>query len=103
MQRKCTPWYGAKLRALGAKKGVVDLLLPYPSKGWPGLWCELKVNDNKLQSEQSKWLKLMERAGYATAVVYNDWELVRDIILEYLGESNGTHLKETKGIFRQTR
>ena len=88
MQRMCTPWYGAKLKALGARKGFVDIFLAYPSKGHGGLFMELKVGNNKLTADQKEFLELMGKANFATHVVYNDWEDAKKIILEYLDDKN---------------
>jgi VRR-NUC domain len=85
-ERRCSEREGARLKALGVKPGVSDLLLAYPNKTFHSLWLELKVNDNKLTESQKKWLSLMQLAGFATAVVYDDWEKAKIIIESYLDD-----------------
>lgn len=86
-ERKCSISEGVRQKALGLRAGVSDLFLAWPTKRFPGLWIELKVNDNKLTKMQVVWLELMEKAGYATAVVYDDWEKVKLLIEQYLDDS----------------
>jgi hypothetical protein len=83
-ERRCSVYAGAKLKALGVKSGVSDLLLAYPNKSYHGLWIELKVNNNKITQNQKKWLELMKLAGFATALIYDDWEKAKITIENYL-------------------
>jgi hypothetical protein len=77
-----------KLKASGVKRGVPDLSLPVPSRGYHGLYIELKSpqalpSDQKPRAEQIAWLGHLEHAGYH-AVCAVGWEQARDIILDYL-------------------
>lgn len=78
-----------KLKAMGAKKGVSDLLFPVPVAGKSGLWIEMKApfktsaDKNYPSPEQREWIARMERAGYAAAVCYG-WEEAKQLITNYL-------------------
>lgn len=60
-----------KLKALGVKKGVPDLLLPLPSPNgrWLGLAAELKSPSSRLSEEQATWLKKLSANGWLTGTV----------------------------------
>ena len=85
-ERLCSIGEGVKLKALGVKSGVWDNFLSYPTKSFPGLWIELKVKDNKLSANQVRWGELMQAAGYATAIVWDDWLKAKNIIESYLDD-----------------
>lgn len=59
-----------KLKAMGVKPGVLDVLLPLPFNGWSGLAIEMKVGSNKTTEQQDDWLHVFEASGYYTAVCY---------------------------------
>jgi len=59
-----------KLKAMGVKPGVLDVLLPLPFNGWAGLAIEMKVGRNKTTDQQDDWLQVFEASGYYTAVCY---------------------------------
>lgn len=77
-----------KLKASGVKRGVPDLSLPVPSRGYHGLYIELKSSqalsgDQKPRPEQIAWLGHLEHAGYRACCAVG-WEQARDVILDYL-------------------
>lgn len=59
-----------KLKAMGVKPGVLDVLLPLPFNGWAGLAIEMKVGRNKTTEQQDDWLQVFEASGYYTAVCH---------------------------------
>lgn len=59
-----------KLKAMGVKPGVLDILLPLPYNGWSGLAIELKVGSNKTTEQQDDWLDVLQASGYYIAVCY---------------------------------
>lgn len=59
-----------KLKAMGVKPGVLDVLLPLPFNGWSGLAIEMKVGSNKTTEQQDDWLQVFEASGYYTAICY---------------------------------
>jgi hypothetical protein len=79
----------AKLKAMGVKVGVSDILLPVCRGRWSGLWIELKrpasVGKVKgvISDEQSEWIAKM-KLQYFDGVVCYGWIEARDKILEYL-------------------
>lgn len=57
-----------KLRALGTKPGVPDLLLPRRFGQWQGLVVELKAPKGRVTVEQQDWLDAFSDDGYLVAV-----------------------------------
>lgn len=57
-----------KLKAMGVKKGVPDVLLPMPWRGFMGLAIELKSSKGNLTAEQGDWLARFGSGGYFVAV-----------------------------------
>lgn len=53
-----------KCKAAGNKKGVCDIVLPYPTKKYHGLYLELKYGYNKPNSEQRDYIKYLNDNGY---------------------------------------
>lgn len=51
-------------RQMGCRKGVPDLMLPIPSKGYHGLFIEMKNNNGRLSKEQKAWLEALSTFGY---------------------------------------
>lgn len=56
-----------RLKAMGVRPGVPDLLLPIPSGNWSGLAVELKSPTGRLSPAQAAWLDRLEQAGYLVA------------------------------------
>lgn len=80
----------ARLRQMGAKAGVHDILLPLPAAGYHGLWLELKARKEdqpgaRPSVEQVAWAGLMQGVGYRAEIVHG-WEPARDIIQSYVEE-----------------
>ena len=57
-----------KLKAMGAKPGVPDILLPRRHGDWQGLAVELKSATGRLSSEQTDWLNAFREDGYLVGV-----------------------------------
>lgn len=74
----------ANLKRQGVKPGVPDVVLAYPSRGYHGLYVEMKVGKNKPSEKQKDWLRDLAAAGYATAVCYSCNEAITTI-RNYLG------------------
>ncbi len=57
-----------KFKREGLRKGVPDLFLAHPRYGMHGLWIELKRIGGKAREEQSAYIELLSREGYAACV-----------------------------------
>lgn len=67
------------LRAQGLKKGVPDIIIFEPRKGYHGLAIEMKVGDNKPTAEQKHWLRSLTERGYMAGVCYSAESAIRVI------------------------
>lgn len=72
-----------RMKAMGVKAGVPDLLLPVARGQYIGIWCELKVGRNKPTAEQRWWITELRRQGYKVAVSYGAEEAV-GVLVGYL-------------------
>lgn len=80
---KLTMGQARKAKVSGNKSGVPDLILPYPSNGFHGLYIELKVGYNKPSPNQKKYIKFLNKVGYRAEVAYGSNEAI-NIIEDYL-------------------
>lgn len=71
-----------KEKAAGLKNGVWDIFLPYPGKGYAGLYIEMKVGKNDLTDDQKEFGKAM--IDYYKLHVCWSWKEARDVIIKYL-------------------
>ena len=62
---KRTPFEQYKMKYLGAKPGIPDLLIFTPNANKSGLALELKYKYNKPTPNQKKWLKWLENCNWA--------------------------------------
>ncbi len=74
-----------KLKKTGAKKGVMDVHFPYPTKEHVGLWIEFKVRPGKLTPDQKQWGDLMHSFGHMVSVAWSADEAIQ-ILKNYLGK-----------------
>ena len=83
---------GQMLKAEGVKKGIADVFLPFPFRGFAGLYIEFKKPDQRpknsnskggLSDEQISFLKYANEVGYKAAVCYS-WIEAVDEIKRYL-------------------
>ena len=79
-----------RMRLIGVKKGVPDLVLMHPAHGYHGLFIELKVGKNKPTPEQLAWISSLNNQGYKAVVCYG-WESAKLVIEDYI--SNFGELK----------
>lgn len=73
----------AKLKRMGVKPGVCDIVLPAARGGYHGLYIEMKVGDNKPSPEQKKFMRALDIEGYFVALAYGGEE-ARKIIERYV-------------------
>ncbi|WVM04107.1 hypothetical protein [Salinibacter phage B2_17] len=72
-----------KLRRMGTRQGVPDLLLPIPRAAGCGLALELKSPSGRLRPTQAWWLDHLREAGWAVAVAWTFSE-ARHVLRSYL-------------------
>ena len=80
---KRTPFERYKLKYLGAKAGIPDLLIFTPNKKYNGLAIELKVNYNKPTEKQKEWIDLLIKCGWY-ACWLNNHDKVIELLEKYL-------------------
>lgn len=76
-----------RAKKTGMKKGYPDIFLPYPNKGYHGLFIELKRNKNTnlkiskgyLTPEQKEWLDYLNNNNYLAVVCYGSMEAIKQI------------------------
>lgn len=76
-----------QLRDEGVKPGVPDLFLPVPSKGFHGLFIEMKSLKGRPTPEQSDWLVKLAEQGYKVAWC-RGCEAAIAVIEEYLCQTS---------------
>lgn len=65
-------WYSpeaVRLKKMGVKPGVLDLLFPLPRRGFHGLWIENKIGRNRLSPAQVRMKARLEGLGYVVVEV----------------------------------
>ena len=77
-----TPFERHKLKYLGAKSGVPDLMIFTPNDHYNGLAIELKYKKNKPTDNQKKWLNDLANNNWL-AVWLNDYEQCINLIDKY--------------------
>lgn len=77
-----TPFERYKLKYLGAKSGVPDLMIFTPNDQYNGLAIELKYKKNKPTDNQKKWLDDLTNNNWL-AVWLNDYEQCINLIDKY--------------------
>lgn len=75
---------GRKLKAGGVKAGVPDICLPFPARGYHGLYIEMKIKKCKPEPEQIDYLEWLTGCGYL-ALVVNGFDEAKRILCDYLG------------------
>jgi len=82
------PAEAKKLRQMGTRQGVPDLLLSAaiargPESAWKGLVLELKSPSGRLRDKQKWWIGRLKEQGWAVAVAYGFDEAIH-VIQRYL-------------------
>ena len=65
------PVVAAKLKAEGVRKGVLDVCLPVPRNGCPGLYIEFKHGDGTLSPEQRAEAEALAADGFAVVICWD--------------------------------
>lgn len=85
-----TPREAVKLRRMGVKAGVPDLVLPYAKSGFHGLYIELKRTDGKMSDvspHQRDWLTFLGQQGYCAKICFG-FEQAKQEIDQYMVDIN---------------
>lgn len=61
---------GVKLKRMGLKRGVPDLILPCGNGKYSGLYIELKTEKGRPTTEQKAWIKKLLKAGNYAKICY---------------------------------
>lgn len=75
----------ANLKKQGVKAGVPDLCFPVPKGKYHGMYIEMKYGKNKTTQSQDKWLELLSKNGYMTAVCYG-FDEAKAVIDKYFNQ-----------------
>jgi len=67
---KMPPGSAGKLKGMGMKRGVPDLVLPVPRGSYHGLYLELKSPSGRVRATQRWWLQALAEEGYGVEVAY---------------------------------
>lgn len=81
---KRNPREAARFKKAGVKPGVPDLFLPVASKGYNGLFIELKrTMGASVSAAQTRWARDLQNQGYAVYIC-KGWIEASETILRYL-------------------
>jgi hypothetical protein len=84
------------LKKMGLKPGILDIFMAIPSRGFHGLFIEMKCKDEKkakVSKNQIYYIKLFREQGYAAEVTYGCDE-AWNLILFYLEKSKREMMSE---------
>lgn len=74
----------AKLKAMGVKPGVFDLVLPAPRRPYHGLYLEMKKpTDSNTSAAQFWWRDRLVKNGYY-AIICNGVDEAWKVLMEYM-------------------
>jgi hypothetical protein len=76
---------GAKIKKMGGKRGIADLILIYDKRT---IYLEIKTEKGKQSKEQKEFQKMCEKNNQPYFVVRNIEDLERFLKLTELGEEN---------------
>ena len=77
------PAEAGRFKAEGVKAGVPDICLPFPNKGYHGLYLEAKKKGGRVSPEQKRFIQYLESQNYWVEVAFGYCQM-RQSILNYL-------------------
>lgn len=66
---------GVKLKAMGARKGILDVFFLSPRGQYIGFVADMKWGDNRLSAEQADWMEWFGAQGFLCEVAYSAGEM----------------------------
>lgn len=70
----------ARLKRAGVKKGIPDLMLPFPAKGYHGLFIEMKkMSGGKISDDQRSCHSFLGDSGYVVYICFNAKQAIKTI------------------------
>lgn len=78
---------GSKLKQVGLKRGIPDLVLPYPSGPYHALYIEMKSSSGRISKDQAEWHAKLREAGNKVEVCVG-WSQAAKVITDYLLQPN---------------
>lgn len=66
---------GVKLKAMGARKGILDVFFLSPRGQYIGFVADMKWGNNRLTAEQSDWMEWFGAQGFMCEVAYSAGEM----------------------------
>ena len=76
---KRTPKDGARMKYEGVKRGVADIILLIPKKGFASLCIEMKTPKGKQQDEQKEWQREAEKYHNKYVVCHSLAEFMKEV------------------------
>ena len=77
----------AKRKAEGVRAGVPDVFLAIPTRGYHGLFIEMKKPKGRTTEAQAQYLAARSAGGYKAEVCHG-WEAAANAVARYLGRPN---------------
>ena len=76
------------LKAEGLTPGVPDLVIPYKTVDFGGLYIEMKKKGGRVKPEQTEWHEFLALQNYRVAVCYSADEAIAATIRYFNGAVN---------------
>ena len=75
-ERKSSYYFGCIMKRMGVLKGASDLFMAWPSKGYHGLFIEVKSKIGRPSVAQKEFLQRMREVGYKAEICYGADEVI---------------------------
>jgi hypothetical protein len=72
------------MKAEGVKRGVPDIIVPFPQPGYTSLAIEMKFHPKKQSPEQKQYQAILEQAGWLYVLAYSCKEAIL-AVGQYIG------------------
>lgn len=84
---------GSKLKQMGVKRGIPDVMIFESRGGYAGLAIELKVGSNKPSDDQLMWMTQLKKWGWL-CMWSNDLDAIIETVDDYMNEPPTNVLKK---------